>query len=124
MRAGECLEDPLAEQSLKKRERGFSQTFYREKLHETHFGFKDLESFIVGFWEAWACSKGWRARCYAWFFVVNARADPENLMVMLQTWQTADCSQQEPYNGDFEAAMRGIRAKTLTLPSKTDLYFP
>ena len=43
---------------------------------------------------------------------------------MLQTWQTADCSQQKPYNGDFEAAMRGIKAKTLTLPSKTDLYFP
>ena len=38
--------------------RGFSQAFYREKLHEKHFGFKDLESFMVGFWEEWACSKG------------------------------------------------------------------
>jgi homoserine acetyltransferase len=50
--------------------------------------------------------------------------DPENLLVMLQTWQTGDCSQQEPYNGDFEAAMRAIKAKTLVLPCNTDLYFP
>ena len=38
--------------------RGFSQAFYREKLHEKHFGYKDLESFMQGFWETWACSKG------------------------------------------------------------------
>ena len=38
--------------------RGFSQTFYREKVHEKHFGYKDLEAFMQGFWETWACSKG------------------------------------------------------------------
>ena len=38
--------------------RGLSQTFYREKLHEKHFGYKDLESFMQGFWETWVCSKG------------------------------------------------------------------
>ena len=38
--------------------RGFSQAFYREKLHEKHYGYPDLESFIVGFWEGWATSKG------------------------------------------------------------------
>ncbi|KAK4697649.1 homoserine O-acetyltransferase/O-succinyltransferase, partial [Lecanoromycetidae sp. Uapishka_2] len=86
---------------------GFSQAFYREKLHETHYGFKDLESFMIGFWEGWACSK-----------------DPENMLVMLQTWQSGDCSQQEPFNGNFEKAMASIKAKVLVLPSKTDLYFP
>lgn len=50
--------------------------------------------------------------------------DPENMLVMLQTWQSGDCSQQEPYNGNFEQAMACIKAKTLVLPSKTDLYFP
>ena len=50
--------------------------------------------------------------------------DPENLLVMLQTWQSGDCSLQEPYNGNFEKAMSSIKAKTLVLPSKTDLYFP
>lgn len=86
---------------------GFSQAFYREKLHETHYGYKDLESFMVGFWESWATSK-----------------DPENMLVMLQTWQSGDCSMQEPYNGDFVKSMLSIKAKTLVLPARTDLYFP
>lgn len=42
---------------------------------------------------------------------------------MLYTWQAGDCSAQEPYNGDFGAAMKGIKAKALVLPGKTDLYF-
>lgn len=39
---------------------GFSQAFYRERLYEKAptLGFKDLEDFMVNFWEAWACSKG------------------------------------------------------------------
>jgi homoserine acetyltransferase len=86
---------------------GFSQAFYREELFRSVLGFKDLEDFMVNFWEAWATSK-----------------DPENLLVMLYTWQSGDCSKQKPYNGDFAAAMKGIRAKTLVLPGKTDLYFP
>lgn len=36
---------------------GFSQAFYREKIYET-LGYKDLEDFMVKFWEGWACSKG------------------------------------------------------------------
>ncbi|KAH8589990.1 homoserine acetyltransferase family protein-like protein [Bisporella sp. PMI_857] len=86
---------------------GFSQAFYRKKLYETALGFKDLEDFMVNFWESWALSK-----------------DPENLLVMLHTWQSGDCSKQEPYNGDFKAAMQAIKAKMLVLPGKTDLYFP
>ncbi|GAP84069.1 putative homoserine acetyltransferase family protein [Rosellinia necatrix] len=86
---------------------GFSQAFYREKLYETRLGFKDLETFMVDFWEAWALSK-----------------DPENMMTMLDTWQSADCSNQDPYKGNFELAMKSIKAKTLVLPGKTDLYFP
>lgn len=43
---------------------------------------------------------------------------------MLYTWQAGDCSQQEPYNGNFEAAMQAIKAKALVMPSQTDLYFP
>ncbi len=50
--------------------------------------------------------------------------DPENLLVMLYTWQSADCSKQEPYGGNFRAAMQGIKTKMLVLPGKTDLYFP
>jgi hypothetical protein len=88
---------------------GFSQAFYRERLFETAptLGFKDLEDFMVNFWETWALSK-----------------DPENMLVMAHTWQAGDCSNQEPYNGDFKKAMQGIKAKTLVMPAKTDLYFP
>ncbi|KAJ5682844.1 hypothetical protein N7462_006009 [Penicillium macrosclerotiorum] len=86
---------------------GFSQAFYREKLYETVLGYRDLEDFMQNFWEKWACSK-----------------DPENLLVMMQTWQNGDVSLQEPYNGDFEKTMASIKAKTLVLPAKTDLYFP
>lgn len=45
------------------------------------------------------------------------------MLTMLHTWQSGDVSQQEPYNGDFSAAMKGIKAKALVLPAKTDLYF-
>ena len=37
---------------------GFSQAFYRHKLHEKFYAAKDLEGFMVDFWEAWALSKG------------------------------------------------------------------
>ena len=103
--------------------RGFSQAFYRDRLFETHYGYKDLESFMVGFWEKWACSKG-PAPQDSVHLLSNQSSDPENMLVMLQTWQTADCSIQKPYNGDFQEAMRSIKAKTLVLTSKTDLYFP
>lgn len=86
---------------------GFSQAFYREKLHESAYKAKDLEDFMLTFWEGWFLAK-----------------EPENLLVMLQTWQNGDVSQQDPYHGDFEKAMASIRAKTLVLPAKTDLYFP
>jgi homoserine O-acetyltransferase len=80
---------------------------------------------MVNFWEAWATSK-----------------DADNMLAMLYTWQAGDVSAQEPYNGmrasatvgapkaltssgigDFDAAMKGIKAKALVLPGKTDLYF-
>nr|UWK20182.1 homoserine acetyltransferase [Trichoderma crystalligenum] len=86
---------------------GFSQAFYRNKVYETEMGYKNLEDFMINFWESWALSK-----------------DPENLLTMLHTWQAADCSDQEPYDKNFELAMKGIKAKTLVLPSETDLYFP
>ncbi|BAE56138.1 unnamed protein product [Aspergillus oryzae RIB40] len=97
---------------------GFSQAFYREKL-------------------AWRTSckvsgrsglspKVSRFKPLSVFtLLVNvADLDPENLLAHLQTWQQGDVSNQEPYNGDFEKAMASIKAKTLVLPGKTDLYFP
>ncbi|KAI1910071.1 hypothetical protein LOZ12_004744 [Ophidiomyces ophidiicola] len=86
---------------------GFSQTFYRQRLYETVLGYKNLEEFLQKFWEGHFAPK-----------------DPDDLLVMLQTWQNGDISQQSPYNGNFEAALKGIKARALVLPAKTDLYFP
>ncbi|RDA90425.1 hypothetical protein CP533_5236 [Ophiocordyceps camponoti-saundersi (nom. inval.)] len=86
---------------------GFSQAFYRQRVYEKELGYRSLEDFMRDFWEAWALTK-----------------HPENLLVMLHTWQASDCSAQEPYKGDFGLAMRSIKAKTLVLPGQTDLYFP
>lgn len=80
---------------------------------------------MQGFWEKWALSKGKSTQlCSVFALVVNVDLDPENLLVHLQTWQQGNVSNQEPYNGDFEKAMASIKAKTLVLPGKTDLYFP
>ncbi|OKP09928.1 Homoserine O-acetyltransferase [Penicillium subrubescens] len=103
---------------------GFSQAFYRQKLYETALGYKDLEDFLQNHWEKWACSKGNHLSPEVIKLALTAVLDPENLLVMMQTWQNGDVSQQEPYNGDFEKAMASIKAKTLVLPAKTDLYFP
>ncbi|EER26784.1 alpha/beta hydrolase fold family protein [Coccidioides posadasii C735 delta SOWgp] len=86
---------------------GFSQAFYRERLYEKDLGYKSLEDFMVNFWEGHFAPK-----------------DPDDLLAMLQTWQDGDISQQSPYNGNFELALKGIKAKALVLPGKTDLYFP
>ena len=37
---------------------GFSQSFYREKLYESALGFKSLEDFMTGHWEAYFLTKG------------------------------------------------------------------
>jgi homoserine acetyltransferase len=67
---------------------GFSQAFYRERLYESKLGFKDLEDFMVNFWEAWALSKGTvRLSCWVVNAVADEMADPENMLTMLYTWQ-------------------------------------
>ncbi|KAK7747453.1 hypothetical protein SLS53_001708 [Cytospora paraplurivora] len=86
---------------------GLSQAFYRKKIHERLLGYESLDEFLIEFWEKWALSK-----------------DPENLLVQLHTWQAGDISEQDPFHGDFEKAINTIKAKTLVIPSKTDLYFP
>jgi len=68
------------------------------------------------------CLRVWEVHDERWVYFWYP-SDPENLLVMLYTWQSGDCSKQEPYNGDFRAAMQAIKAKMIVLPGKTDLYF-
>lgn len=85
---------------------GFSQAFYKEELWRT-IGYHSLENFIIDFWQK--------------FFL---KRDANNLLTMLWTWQNADISKNSTFNGDFNKALNAIKAKTLIMPAKLDLYFP
>jgi len=82
-----------------------SHAFYREERWR-ELGFDTLEDFIVAFWEALFADK-----------------DVDDLMVMLLTWQAADVSSSRAYGGDLKKALAAIRARTVVMPSTTDLYF-
>ena len=43
---------------------------------------------------------------------------------MIWTWQHADISVNEHYNGDFARALGAITARAVVMPGRTDLYFP
>jgi homoserine O-acetyltransferase len=50
--------------------------------------------------------------------------DPNNLLCMLDTWQTGDCSANDIYKSDFKASMVAIKSKIVVMPGSSDLYFP
>ena len=86
----------------------FSQTFYREGLHQTLGGqqFDSMTEFLE------------------FFHGIFARHDANNLLGMLETWQLADVSNHSTFGGDWRAALSSITCPAIILPSKTDLYFP
>lgn len=82
-----------------------SQAFYREKLYE-QVGYASLEDFLVRSWEA-----------------NFLRRDAHDLLASLDTWLASDISDNEIYQGDLPKALGAISARTLVMPSRTDLYF-
>lgn len=86
---------------------GFSQAFFRAELDRDVLGFSSLEHFIVNFWE----------RAFE-------DQDANNLLAMLWTWQNADISANEVFQGNYAQALRAITAKAVLMPSQTDMYFP
>ncbi len=88
-----------------------SQDFYREGLHlasgpQPNLGAPDLETFLRTDWE-----ERFGARPAA------------NLYAQLRTWDAADISANNLYDGDLERALRAVRARVLLMPGETDLYF-
>jgi homoserine O-acetyltransferase len=79
-----------------------SQDFYRAGLHLSALGAPDLETFYRTDWED--------------RFGRRAAAD---LLAQLRTWDAGDIAD----GGGLEAALRGITASVLLMPSETDLYF-
>ena len=82
-----------------------SQAFYRERKY-LELGYSSLEDFLVRDWEA-----------------SFLRRDAANLLSMIETWKRSDISDNDMYRGDIKTALGAIRARTLIMPSQTDLYF-
>lgn len=82
-----------------------SQAYYREELYY-QFGYESLEDYLLRGWEA-----NYRQR------------DPHNLLAMIDTWLHCDLSNNQTYQGNYQQALKSITAKTLVMPSTTDLYF-
>jgi homoserine O-acetyltransferase len=49
--------------------------------------------------------------------------DPNDLLIRTRAWQNADISDHPLYNGDLKAAIKGITAKAVVMPSSTDQHF-
>ncbi len=83
-----------------------SQAFYREELWRG-MGFTSLEDFLV---------RGWEGNFL--------RRAGEDLLSMIDTWMQSDISGNPIYNGDLSKALGAITARSVIMPSTTDLYFP
>jgi len=82
-----------------------SQAFYREKLYE-QVGFASLEDFLVRSWEG-----------------NFLRRDAHDLLASLSTWMASDISDNDIHQGDLARALGAISARSIIMPSRTDLYF-
>jgi homoserine O-acetyltransferase len=82
----------------------FSQTFYREKMYRLK-GFDTAEELL----------QDWEQDHLDW--------DANDLLCKLWSWQRGDISQQPPYDGDFNAALAVIEARTIVIACDNDLYF-
>ncbi len=83
---------------------GLSQEYYRKELYR-EMGYGSLEDFLAGVWE-------------------NSfmKMDPYNVLAMISTGQEADISANPLYNGDFEKALKSIKAHACIMPGSTDLF--
>jgi len=81
------------------------------------------------------CSEFYRGREYAklglaspddtirFFERFFRQRDANDLLAGLWTWQHADISANEVYNGDLDAALKATKAKAIVMPSTTDFLF-
>ena len=81
-----------------------SQSWYRH-AGWVGLGYSSLEDFLVRYWEQMYLTR-----------------DAGNIVAMIRTWQACDVG--AAHDGDYEAAMSAIAARTLVMPGRTDLYFP
>ena len=85
---------------------GLSQEWYRRELYK-QFGHQTAEDHLQKFWEP--------------FF---GAMDANNLISQAVTWQKNSVGNTPGFDGNLEKALRSIKARVLSMPSRTDLYFP
>ena len=85
---------------------GTSEPFFREEAFRP-LGSRNPAEHVADFWEP--------------FFL---KCDANNLLSQLWTWEAGDISANPTYDGNFEAALGAIRARTIIVPIDTDRYFP
>ena len=85
---------------------GVSEPFFRTEAYRM-FGAASHEEFVQNFWEP--------------FFL---KCDANNLLSQLSTWFDGDISANTKYNGNLQAALGAIRARTIIMPVDNDRYFP
>jgi homoserine O-acetyltransferase/O-succinyltransferase len=83
----------------------YSQTFFRIGLYRE-----------LGYESPRALLDRWAEDHRAW--------DANDLLAMLFSWERADISNNHLYAGDLPRALAAIQARTIVMPSSTDLYFP
>jgi homoserine O-acetyltransferase len=83
---------------------GLSQTWYRQGIYGQQ-GFATAEDFINR-------------------KVPAPPRDVNDFLAQVRTWECADISDNDTYKKDFPTALRAIKARSIVMPSRTDLYFP
>ena len=84
---------------------GVSQAWWRNHTYRD-LGFETIEERLI------AAEEGWLAR------------DANNLLWQAKMWQRHNVGDTPGFEGDFEKALRSIKARVLLMPGETDLYFP
>ncbi|KIJ39900.1 hypothetical protein M422DRAFT_60651 [Sphaerobolus stellatus SS14] len=84
----------------------YGQTWFRQHQYRMDGKYPNLHSWLKGEWEN---------RFLSW--------DANDMLVLYNTWYNGDISIIRD-NGDYEKALKSIKAKALIMPCKTDLYFP
>lgn len=83
-----------------------SAGFYRHADYAT-LGYTSVEDYLERYWEN-----------------TYVGMDANNVIAQINTWQSADIGALPAYAGDFQAALRSIRARTFIMPCVSDAYFP
>lgn len=81
-----------------------SQSFYRRELHISA-RFPTTQQYVERPFE-------------------GIRSDANDVLAQIASWQKADISNNDRFNGDIRAALSNISAESIVMPSRTDLYFP